>query len=471
MIMEQTVTGVAEGLIYHIFPLGMQGASRSNFEQVVRGRNIKSFVSWIPHLKRLGVSAVLFGPILHSTSHGYDSIDLYKLDPRLGSNEDFAELSRALHDEGIAVIMDAVCNHSGRDFFAFRDLLKRREDSPYRHWYMDVDFSMPGPAGDGFSYACWDGHPSLPKFNLSNPEVRDYLLGALDLWIDEFHIDGLRMDAADVIDPSFWPQLRQRADGKYRPEGEMAFNGGRFWIMGEMVFGRYSDICGPDQLDSITNYELYKGLYSSHNDANYFELAWSLKRQFAEDGIYRHLKLYNFVDNHDVERITSRLNNAAHLYPLHILLFTVPGFPSLYYGSETGIPGKKEAGDWELRPELDSQRLLTSGSHPDLLHSIEKLSQIRRNEAALHDGEYSEVLVEHQQFAFLRSLGDRRVLVMVNAADEPVEVDIPAFAEDWGTLGWRDLLNADEFQSRNDGSLTVSIPAGWGRILLVETAS
>jgi cyclomaltodextrinase len=463
MHMSETAVHTAEGLIYHVFPLGMQGASRSAFEPVVRGRNIRDFTAWIPRLKELGVNAVLFGPVLSAGSHGYDSIDLYSIDPRLGSNADFAALCAELHENDIAVIMDAVFNHTGREFFAFRDLLHRREDSAYRHWYVDVDFSLPGPDGDGFSYACWDGHSSLPKLNLRNPEVRNYLLGALDNWIHEFGIDGLRMDAADVIDPDFWPVLRRRADDQYAPHRPLPFNRGRFWIMGEMVFGNYADICRPGLLDSITNYELYKGLYSAHNDANYFELAWSLKRQFGPEGIYRGLKLYTFVDNHDVDRIASRLESSSHMYPAHILLFTVPGVPSLYYGSENGLQGQKAGGDWQLRPELKPDELMQRGRHPDLPRTIAALAGLRSRLPALADGDYTELRVEHRQLAFLRTLGDQRVLVMVNSDDQEAVVDIPA-----GILGagrWQDHLGGGGFGEDGDGNIRFRIPSNWGLIL------
>ncbi len=462
-----TATQTAEGLLYHVFPLGLHGASHDSREAVLRGHNIREFADWIPHLVELGTNAVLFGPVLHSSSHGYDSIDLYSVDPRLGTNQDFAELCDQLHQNDIAVVMDAVFNHSGRDFFAFQDLIHKGENSTYRHWYSGLDFSQEGPMGDGFAYECWDGHPSLPKFNLRNPELRSYLFSALELWIRDFGIDGLRMDAADVIDPYLWPLLRAHGDLNYRPRRPLSFNKGRFWLMGEMVFGDYSDICREGMLDSVTNYELYKGLYSSHNDGNYYELAWTLNRQFGSQGIYRGKKLYNFVDNHDVDRIANRLDDRAHMYPLHILLFTVPGLPSLYYGSETGYPGAKGSNDWELRPRIHIDTMPAAGRHADLPRTITALRQIRSANPALQDGSYRQVFVDHRQFAFLRESGNQVILIIVNSEDASRELTIENPSP--GTRKWVDLLNRGQaFEVGDDRSIRMDIPSNWGRILLAE---
>ncbi|MFO8042431.1 MAG: alpha-amylase family glycosyl hydrolase [Alkalispirochaeta sp.] len=443
------------GPVYHFFPLGVLGAPHEQApaaEPVAADapENIRAVAQWIPHLQQLGVQAVLLGPIFSSASHGYDTLDLYRIDPRLGSNSDFAALSAEIHDAGISVLLDAVFNHVGRGFFAFQDVLQHRERSTYCSWFSELRFDRPGPAGDGVDYATWDGHGDLVKLNLNEPDARRYVLDAAAQWIEEFDIDGVRLDAADVIDPSLWPDLRRVVDDRYR--GHRPFGQGRFWLNGEMVHGDYAAICGPDKLDGTTNYEVYKGLYSSHNDRNYHEIAHSLQRQFAAGGIYRGLSLLSFADNHDVPRIASTLTDPRHLYPLHILLFTIPGTPAIYYGSEVGVTGTKGDDDWPLRPQLTPQTLSRRGSHPDLQAAIIHLSALRRSVVELAGGDYTPLSVSNEQIVFRRGT----TVVAVNAADQDVQVEIPH-----GT--YRDALNQDE---EVIGGPEVPVPPMWGRVLV-----
>ncbi|MEO1255282.1 MAG: alpha-amylase family glycosyl hydrolase [Bacteroidota bacterium] len=166
----------------------------------------------------------------------------------------------------------------------------------------------------------------------------------------------MRLDAADAISFDFFPLLKAHCRNQKSD----------FWLMGEVVHGDYYRWANDEMLDSTTNYEAYKGLYSSHLDCNLFEIAYSLNRQFSEDGIYKDLTLYNFVDNHDVNRLASNLKNPAHLYTIYGLLFTMPGIPSLYYGSEWGIAGKRtDQSDHMLRPTLSLDKV--DAPEPDLI--------------------------------------------------------------------------------------------------------
>jgi cyclomaltodextrinase len=287
---------------------------------------------WLDHLQWLGVNTILLGPTFQSMSHGYDLVDYFRIDQRLGDNLSFQKFSQEVHHRGMRILLDAVFNHTGRDFFAFQDLLKNGQNSVYKNWYAGVRFEQSSPMGDPFTYNTWDGHFRLPKLNLSEPGVRDYLFTAVRYWIQEWAIDGLRLDAADVIQPDFIQELRQQT----------TLMKDDFWLMGEVVHGHYQDWANPNHLHSVTNYEAYKGLYSSLNDKNYFEIAYSLQRQFGDGGIYKDLILYNFVDNHDVNRIISQLEEKNQIYLLYTLLFTMPGVPSIYYGSEWESRGSEK---------------------------------------------------------------------------------------------------------------------------------
>ena len=261
------------------------------------------------------------------------------------------------------LILDGVFNHVGRDFWAFRDLQHNRQSSPYRDWFAGLRFDARSPYGDPFSYEPWNGHYDLVRLNLANPAVREHLFEAIRSWVRDFDIDGLRLDVADCLDLDFLGALHAFCT-TLKPD---------FWLMGEVVHGDYRRWVNPRTLDSVTNYEAYKGLYSSLSEQNYFEIAYALNRQFGPGGLYTGLPLYNFADNHDVDRVASKLLDSAHLYPLYLLLFTMPGVPSIYYGSEWGLKGQRTPhSDSALRPCLDLAGMQRTTPHPNLLPRREK---------------------------------------------------------------------------------------------------
>ena len=254
-----------DAVFYHIYPLGFCGAPEYNDFSAPVPRLDKLY-DWIGHLKDLGVTALYLGPVFQSTKHGYDTADYFQIDGRLGDNEGFAKLCGALHEAGIKVVLDGVFNHVGRDFWAFQDVQKNGQGSPYCGWFHDLNFGGPSPLGDPFWYTAWQGHYELVKLNLRNPDVVAHLLEAVGMWMDTFHIDGLRLDAADCVDFDFFRALKAFVRGK-DPD---------FWLMGEIIHGDYARWANPELLDSVTNYECWKGLWSAHNTKNYFEIAHSL---------------------------------------------------------------------------------------------------------------------------------------------------------------------------------------------------
>ena len=411
--MNNTPNWIESAFIYHIYPLGLTAAPHENrYDQPVEYR-LEKIYPWLDHLEWLGINTILLGPILKSMSHGYDLVDYFKIDQRLGDNQTFQKFSQEAHRRGMRILLDAVFNHSGRDFFAFQEILNSGQTSLYQNWYEGVRFDQTSPMGDPFTYNTWDGHFKLPKFNLSNPDVRDYLYKAVQYWIREWDIDGLRLDAADVIQPNFMQDLRQMTSTIKND----------FWLMGEVVHGHYQQWANPDHLHSVTNYEAYKGLFSSLNDKNYFEIAYSLNRQFGADGIYKELMLYNFVDNHDVNRIMSQLEDNRHIYLLYTLLFTMPGVPSLYYGSEWGIEGKREASsDKALRPAIDLYQMIQDAPEPTLPVFIKNLADFRRNNIALRIGKYRQEFVNSQQLGFWREMENQKTLIILNASSEPFHI-------------------------------------------------
>lgn len=399
---------INDAIFYHIYPLGFTGAPRHNEGEETAGSRILEVLEWIPHLKDLGINAIYFGPIFESGSHGYDTTDYNKTDSRLGSMEDFKQVFDALHEEGIRVVLDGVFNHVGRGFFAFRDVQEHLEGSAYRDWFSNLNFSWGSPMGDPFSYETWHGAAELVKLNLGNGAVCDYLLQAVGMWMDEFGIDGLRLDAADCIDREFFKKLRNYTKSK-NPD---------FWLMGEIIHGDYRLWANGEMLDSVTNYECWKGIYSSHNDKNYFEIAHSLKRQFAQGGIYEGLNLYNFLDNHDVNRIASLLKQKENIENAYTLLYLMPGIPSIYYGSEWGIEGVKGQGaeaDYPLRPQIDLKEM--EGKSESLIAHLKHLAKVRSGSEAIRYGSYRDLLIRNEQLVFVRELTDDWAIAAFNLAD------------------------------------------------------
>ena len=439
---------VNESVFYHIYPLGFCGAPQQNSGGEPQNR-IAKIIEWLPHLLKLHINAVYLGPVFESSEHGYDTADYYMLDRRLGTNADFKKVCETLHAHGIRIVLDGVFNHVGRSFWAFEDVRKNGQASRYCGWFHNLNFGGGSPMGDPFWYEGWQGHFNLVKLNLQNPEVVNHLLGAVGMWMDEFGIDGLRLDAADCVDPAFFRRLRSYCREKRSD----------FWLMGEIIHGDYNRWANPDMLDSVTNYECEKGLYSSHNDKNYFEIAYSLNRQFGNGGIYKNLCLYNFVDNHDINRLATMLRNRTHLYNTYTLLYTMPGVPSIYYGSEWGITGAKQGGsDAPLRPCLELGQIVEA-DEPLCTH-IARLGMIRRSLPALQYGTYEQRLVKNEQFVFERAFNGQHVYTALNLSDHPEYVEFHV-----RNAPLTDLFTGTTFET-NDGNLKLELPAFGARILV-----
>ena len=401
-------TWYERGVFYHMYPLGMTGAPRHNDATEVTNR-FAELLQWILHIRSLGCNAIYIGPLFESTSHGYDTRDYKLVDRRLGDNESFKDFVKQCHDSGIRVVVDGVFNHTGREFFAFKDIQEKKWDSPYTDWYKGVNFDWQGPCGDPFGYDAWQGHFELPCLNLFNPAVRSYLFDVIRFWVDEFDIDGIRLDCANVLDFNFMKEMRQ----------ETARMKEDFWLMGEVIHGDYSRWVNPQMLHSVTNYELHKSLYSGFNDHNFFEIAHNVRRLEA---IGR--QLYTFVDNHDEDRIASKLKLKEHLIPIYLCLFTLPGIPSIYYGGEWGVEGKRTStSDEALRPAIPISQ--SDERNCELTQFICAVGRIHDENEEFHGGRYQELLLTNRQYAFARHGADSVIITAVNNDGNDVEIDVP----------------------------------------------
>ncbi|MBO5245955.1 MAG: alpha-glucosidase C-terminal domain-containing protein [Eubacterium sp.] len=441
-----------EAVFYHIYPLGLCDAPKENAYTAPVHR-LNDALPWISHIKSIGCNAIYIGPLFESVGHGYETTDYKVLDSRLGDNADLTNFVAECHAQQVKVIFDGVFNHVGRDFFAFKDLQINRESSAYRDWFCNVNFSGNNEYNDGFSYENWGGYNLLVKLNQHNPAVKEYIADVIRFWVKEFDVDGIRLDAADVLDFDYMHMLRDVAN-EVKPD---------FWLMGEVIHGDYTKWVNGDTLHAVTNYALHKALYSGHNDHNYFEIAHTVKRLYEMGGNRPDgLRLYNFTDNHDVERIYTKLNNKAHFAPVHVLLYTLPGVPSIYYGSEFGIDGKKEAfSDASLRPALcydDYANALETNDHTKL---IAALGNMRLRTPALSYGTYRELILTNRQYAFAREYEGQSVLVTVNNDDSACDLYVAA----GNCHAYLGVLSGRQLPVEN-GQLAVHLDANSGEVWL-----
>lgn len=436
-------------VFYHIYPIGMTGAPRTNTFEAGEHR-LNKLLDWLPHIKAIGCDAIYIGPLFESVAHGYETADYKKLDSRLGDNNDLINFVKACHEIGIKVIVDGVFNHVGREFFAFKDLKEHRENSAYRDWFKNIHFDWNNDYNDGLYYDSWDGHGTLVNLNHQNPAVREYFLDVARFWISEFDIDGIRLDAADVLDFTFMRELRSVTDSCKQD----------FWLLGEVIHGDYTRWVNNEMLHSVTNYWLHKALYSGHNDHNYFEIAHTVKR-CTDMGMHIANAFYNFVDNHDVARIITMLNNKAHFFPVHVLLYTLPGKPSIYYGSEFAIEGeKKPYADEILRPELKIEDYKDAVTTNENTKRIAALGNMRLNNQWVGEAGYRELLLTNRQYAFLREYGDKRLVAIVNNDDNNADINL--------NIGGR-FTELFSGETRDfDGNMYVNIAGNSGQVWISD---
>ena len=440
-------TWYEKAVFYHMYPLGMTGSPKRNDSPETVHR-FNELDQWIPHIRELGCTAIYIGPLFESTSHGYDTRDFKIVDRRLGDNDDFIRFVSLCHESGIRVVVDGVFNHTGREFFAFRDIQEKKWDSPYKDWYKGVRFDWGSTMGDPFAYEAWHGIADLPALHVRNPEVKSFLFDIIRFWITKFDIDGIRLDCANVLDFSFIEEMRSFTE----PLKE------DFWLMGEVIHGEYSRWVNPKMLHSVTNYALHKSLYSGCNDHNFFEIAHNVRRlePLGRD-------LYTFVDNHDEDRIASKLNIKEHLFPVHVLLFTLPGIPSVYYGSEWAVPGKRTSScDDMLRPAIHPAEF--QDLEVPLTGRIRQLARIHRDHPAFHRGDYKELLLTNRQYAFSRSGSGETIITAVNNDENSCSLSIPVEGPYTEAC---ELLSGALFPVEN-GRLAVTLNAADGKIFLLS---
>lgn len=434
-----------DAFVYHVYALAACGAPQVNDGTSAPVPRLDVITRRLDDLAGLGVTALLVGPLFESTRHGYDTVDYFRVDRRLGDDATLVELSSQASRRGIRLVLDAVLNHVGRDFWAFRDVIEHGTASRYASWF-HLDPAGSSPLGDAFGYEGWAGNYELVKLDVDRPEVREHLFAAVTHWITTFDVAGLRLDAADVLSEDFLDALAAHARSIRKD----------VWLVGEIVHGEYNEMTAPGRLDAATNYELYKSLWSAHLDRNYHEVAYALNRQYGPKGIYVGRAHLTFADNHDVDRVASSVADPAHLYPLYGLIFTTPGVPSVYYGSEWGVQARRSStSDHALRPAIDD----LDPERPELADAIRRLARLRADHPVLRHGSYEQLHVAAEQLVFARRDGVADLVVAVNASHEAVQVPIRALAQ---AVVLQDVLNGEEVTLKRG---RVSVPPTWLRVL------
>lgn len=389
---------VRHAIWWHVYPLGAVGADTTGADRG-RGDGLARLVGYLDHLVALGCSGLALGPVFASETHGYDTVDHLRVDERLGDEHDLTALIDAAHERGVRVMLDGVFDHVGRSFGPFRAAV---EDPSAASAGM---FRRDG-AGEPIGF---EGHDALVMLDPDSDDVADLVVDVMSYWCDR-GVDAWRLDAAYAVPEAFWarvlPRVRERHPDVY--------------VMGEVLHGDYARIVADSGMDAVTQYELWKAIRSSLDERNLFELAWSLDRH---DGMLDEFVPYTFVGNHDVTRLASAVDDGRHRAHAVVVLLTVGGTPSVYYGDELGMTGVKEeriGGDDAVRPELPADRsgLVDDGSFP--LH--QELIGLRRRNPWLHGARTDVALLENERIVYdaVGAAGER-LRVALNLADAPLE--------------------------------------------------
>ncbi|TDD86971.1 alpha-amylase family protein [Actinomadura rubrisoli] len=434
---------------WHVYPLGFVGAEREappmegpaepplegSAEPRISGPQpggprLSRISGWLDHLVELGCNGLALGPVFASETHGYDTVDHFRVDPRLGGEADLLRLFEEASGRGVRVLLDGVFNHVGRGFPAFADVAARGRESPYAGWF-DSD-------GQG-EFRTFEGHHRLVAFNHAEPQVADYVTDVMTHWLER-GVDGWRLDAAYAVPATFWRTVTERVRARF-PDA---------WLVGEVIHGDYVDSVERTGFDSVTQYELWKAIWSSLNDRNLFELAWALGRH---DEMLAAFVPQTFLGNHDVTRIASRLTDERHLAHALVVLLTVGGVPSIYAGDEFGFRGVKEdreGGDDAIRPAFPARPEEASG-HGWPYHRLHQdLIGLRRRHPWLVHARTTVATLTNTTLSYTVGEGTDRLAVVLNLAEEPAKVALPS-------AGWSRIAGEATFSA--DGAVVPA--AGW----------
>ena len=362
---------------WHVYPLGFVGAPARLESQEVSHR-LAHLGAWLDHAVALGCSSLALGPVFSSASHGYDTLDYFTIDPRLGDDDDFDHLLQAAHARGLSVLLDGVFNHVSRRNRIVQDAQSAGPDS-------DAGRMVRWCAG---RLDVFEGHSDLVALNHDNPAVREHVTRIMNYWCGR-GVDGWRLDAAYSVNPEFWAAVLPPVREKH-PD---------VWIFGEVIHGDYAGIVRASGMDSVTQYELWKGIWSSIESRNFFELDHALGRHNEFSDAFTPM---TFVGNHDVTRIASRVGQDGAVLATAILA-TIGGIPLIYYGDELASRGVKEerfGGDDDIRPVFPASPADLSNLGADTLRAHQSLLGLRRRHPWLVDARTESLDLTNERYVY-----------------------------------------------------------------------
>jgi cyclomaltodextrinase len=432
---------VTHAVWWQVYPLGFVGAEAEGGTRLPVAHRLERLLAWLDYVVELGASGLMLGPIFAASTHGYDTTDHFRIDPRLGDEGDFDALVGAAHQRGLRVVLDGVFNHVGREFPAFRQVLAEGPRAATASWFR---LSWPSRAKPGVEpdYATFEGHRALVALNHDEPAIADYVAEVMTYWLGR-GADGWRLDAAYAVPSRFWAAVLPRVRAAH-PDA---------YIFGEVIRGDYDRITHEGGLDAVTQYELWKAVWSALNDRNFFELAWALERH---NRLLDSFVPLTFVGNHDVTRLASRLADDRHLPHAIAILLTCGGTPSIYAGDEQAFRGVKEdraGGDDAIRPAFPASpgELAPYGWPTYRLH--QKLIGLRRRNPWLHVAQTQPVHLANEQITYETRSGEHRLLVALNLGDRPSSQPAPDASQ---------VVAGDGVLSHSGPAAQVELPAhGW----------
>ncbi|QEN14175.1 alpha-amylase family glycosyl hydrolase [Mycolicibacterium sp. ELW1] len=393
---------VRHAIWWHVYPLGFVGAFPAAEPPGPGEHRLRRLVDWLDHAVELGASGLALGPVFASRTHGYDTTDHFRIDPRLGDDDDFDHLVSEAHQRGLRVLLDGVFNHVGTEFERYQRAVEG-SDPEARSWFR----GRPG------HFHTFEGHGELITLNHKSPAVVDYTVDVMNHWLAR-GADGWRLDAAYAVPESFWAQVLPRVREAH-PDA---------WFVAEVIHGDYAAFVDGSGVDSVTQYELWKAIWSSLNDGNFHELDWALQRH--NDFLARFAPL-TFVGNHDVTRIASKLDRPEQVAHALVLLFTTGGVPSVYAGDELGYRGVKEeraGGDDAVRPEFGAPPVPLDAAGRETWNLHQYLIGLRRRNPWLYEAKTTALQVDNRGYAYETRNGDDALIVALNIDDVPMALPV-----------------------------------------------
>jgi len=409
---------VDHAMWWHVYPLGFVGAPIRPEEGATDAvhHRLDRVGGWLDHVVELGLNGLALGPVFASTTHGYDTTDHFRIDPRLGDDADFDRLVATAHEKGVRVLLDGVFNHVGRAHPAFRALEENGPDAATADLFR-VDWNGWQP-GAPVAAEVFEGHDALVALDHSSPAVEQLVVDIMTHWLDR-GADGWRLDAAYAVDPAFWARVLPRVRAQH-PD---------VWITGEVIHGDAAAIVAESTMDSLTQYELWQGIWHGLADANLFETTHAIERNNA---LLETFVPTTFIGNHDVTRIASAVGDARHVPHAVALLMILAGTPMVYAGDEYGLRAVKEerlGGDDAVRPELppappaDPATLPGAGADAAAVLAVhQELIALRRRHPWLRTAQTDVVQVENTSVSLRTATGTDALVTVLNLADEPVSL-------------------------------------------------